>query len=222
VLPYRARPPASAILSPTSSILDRLGPSRSHVAAQRRGVNCAAPKVSTLDEGRRDPRSHLFVAATLYSDAGSAAVRIRNMSQSGALIETPVIPDPGTAVVLKRGSLQAPGRIAWRVEGKAGIAFSGRVNVGDWLSRQVRGHQEQVDEIISGLRSGKQARSAAGGADMASDPSIDAELQALRADLVRLGDGLASDAILVATHPEVQLIDIALQRVDRLIGQLRA
>jgi hypothetical protein len=163
----------------------------------------------------------LFVAATLYSDAGSAAVRVRNMSQSGALIETSVVPDPGTAVVLKRGSLQAPGRIAWEAEGKAGIAFSARVNVGDWLSPQVRGHQEQVDEIISGLRSGKQAGGVADGSSIAGDPSIDAELQALRADLVRLGDGLAGDSILVATHPEVQLVDIALQRVDRMIGQLR-
>ena len=201
--------------------MDQLAATYSLVPAQRRSVNCAAPIVSTLDEGRRDQRSHLFVAATLYSDAGSAPVRIRNMSQSGALIETPVIPDPGTAVVLKRGGLEAAGRIAWKVEGKAGIAFSARVNVGDWLSRQVRGHQEQVDEIISGLRSGKQSGSAADGPSIAGGASIDTELRALRADLVRLGDGLAGDAILVATHPEVQLIDIALQRVDRMIGQRR-
>jgi hypothetical protein len=149
----------------------------------------------------------LFVAATLYSDAGSAPVRIRNMSQSGALIEASVVPDPGTAVILRRGSLQTAGHIAWKVEGKAGLAFSTRVNVGDWLSRQVRGHQDQVDEIVSSLKSGRQPGSA--------------ELQALRADLVRLGNGLAGDAILVATHLEVQMIDIALQKVDRIIGQLR-
>ena len=143
------------------------------------------------------------------------------MSQSGALIETSVVPDPGGAVVLKRGRLQARGHIAWKVEGKAGIAFSAKVNVGEWLSRHVRGHQEQVDEIVSSLRSGKQAGSIADGASIAGDPSIDAELLALRADLVRLGNGLAGDAILVATHPEVQMIDIALQRVDRMIGQLR-
>ncbi len=159
------------------------------------------------------------MAATLYWDAGSAPARIRNMSRSGALIETSALLDPGAAVILKRGSLQAPGHIAWKVEGKAGVAFSANVNVGDWLSRQVRGHQDQVDEIVSTLRSGKKAGSAPDRASIASDPSIDAELKALRADLVRLGNGLAGDAILVATHPEVQLIDIALQRVDRMIGQ---
>ena len=126
---------------------------------------------------------------------------------------------PGRRGDSQAGNLQAPGHIAWKVEGKAGVAFSANVNVGDWLSRQVRGHQDQVDEIVSTLRSGKKAGSAPDRASIASDPSIDAELKALRADLVRLGNGLAGDAILVATHPEVQLIDIALQRVDRMIGQ---
>jgi hypothetical protein len=180
------------------------------------------PIFSTLDDGRRDQRSHLFVAATLYADAGSAPVRIRNMSQSGALIEASAVPDPGAAVFLRRGRLEAAGNIAWKVEGKAGIAFSIRVNVGDWLSRQVRGHQDQVDEIVSSLKSGGLTGRVADGASIASDPSIDAELQALRADLVRLGNGLAGDAILVATHPEVQMIDIALHKIDRIIGQLRS
>jgi hypothetical protein len=184
-------------------------------------VNRATPVFSTLNDGRRDQRSHLFVAATLYSDAGSAPVRIRNMSQSGALIEATAVPDPGTAVVLRRGSLQAAGHIAWKVEGKAGIAFLTKLNIADWLSRQGRAHQEQVDEIVSDVRSDRQSRGAPDTTGIASDPSIDAELQALRADLVTLGNGLAGDAILVATHPEVQIIDIALQRVDRIIGRLR-
>ena len=161
------------------------------------------------------------MAATLYSDAGSAPVRIRNMSQSGALIEASAVPDPGAEVILKRGSLQTGGYIAWKVKGKAGIAFSTRVSVGDWLSRQVRGHQDEVDEIVSNLKAGSPPGSAADGAGVASTPSIEAELLALRGDLVRLGNGLAGDAILVATHPEVQMLDIALQKIDRLIGLLR-
>lgn len=184
-------------------------------------MNCATPAFSTLDEGRKDPRSHLFVAATLYSDLGSVPVRIRNMSQSGALIEASVVPDPGAAVILKRGSLQAAGQIAWKVERKAGIAFSTKVTVADWLSRKLCAHQERVDEIVSSLEPGGQAGSGADAMNSSSDTSIVAELTALRAELVRLGDGLASDAILVATHPEIQMVDIALQRVDRIIGQVR-
>jgi hypothetical protein len=183
-------------------------------------MNCATPVFSTLVDGRIDQRSHMFVAATLYSDVGSTPSRIRNMSQSGALIEASAVPQPGTDVILRRGSLQTAGHIIWKVDGKAGIAFSTRVSVDDWLSRQVRGHQDQVDEIVSSLKSGRQLGSATDRASV-SDASIDAELQMLRADLIRLGDGLAGDAILAATHPEVQMIDIALQRIDRIIRQVR-
>lgn len=51
-----------------------------------------------------------------------------------------------------------------------------------------------------------------------SDPnSALVELTALRSDLVNLGDALVQDIILVATHPEIQLLDIAVQRIDRLL-----
>lgn len=186
-----------------------------------RDVNCEEPVLSTLDEGRRHPRSHLFVAATLYWDIGSTPVRIRNMSQYGALIEAQNIPEPGAAVILKRGRLEAPGEIAWRVERKAGIALSKSVDVADWLARQVGAHQERVDEIVSSFKSDGQPASAASAANISSDTAILAELAALRADLAQLGSGLAGDAIMVATHPEIQLVDIALQRVDRIVRQLR-
>lgn len=203
-----------------SSTVDQWGSQLFTNSGQHVDVSPATHAVSTLDESRSDPRNHLFVAATLYSDAGSAPVRIRNMSQSGALIETSAVPDQGAAIMLKRGSLQASGQIIWKVEGKAGIAFSTRVSVADWLSRQGRAHQQQVDEIVSTLRSTRQ-HDCAHGPSIAGDTSVDTELQALRADLVLLGNGLARDAILVATHPEVQMVDIALQRIDRIIQQLR-
>ena len=186
-----------------------------------RDVNCAEPVLSTLDEGRRHPRSHLFVAATLYWDIGSTPVRIRNMSQYGALIEAQLIPEPGAAVILKRGRLETAGEIAWKAERKAGIALSKSVDVAEWLSRQAGGHQERVDEIVSSLKSGGHPDSASGEANISSDTTILAELAALRADLAQLGSGLAGDAILVATHPEIQLVDIALQRVDRIARRLR-
>lgn len=182
-------------------------------------VSSEASALSTLDDGRRHPRSHLFVAAALYTDRGSAPVRIRNMSQYGALIEAPAVPEPGTAVVLKRGSLEVAGEIAWKAGQKAGIALATSVNVADWMSRKAGAHQERVDEIVSNLKSGKPSDPVADVAGKSSDAL--AELEALRADLARLAAGLAADAILVATHPEIQMVDIALQRVDRITGQLR-
>ena len=203
----------------TISIVEQSGRQLFTYSGQVCDVNCTAPAISALDEGRRHPRRHLFVAATLYSDMGAAPVRIRNMSQSGGLIEAPAIPDPGVAILLKRGSLEVAGQIAWRVDRKAGIIFSSAVNVSDWMSRQVR-HQERVDEIVSSLKSGGQPDVTVDAENAFRVTSIVAELAALRSDLVQLGNGLASDSILVATHPEIQFIDISIQRVDRIAGQL--
>jgi hypothetical protein len=50
------------------------------------------------DSGRQqraDIRSNMFVMAVLYCDGCSAPVRIRNLSRSGALIESAVIPPDG-------------------------------------------------------------------------------------------------------------------------------
>jgi hypothetical protein len=143
------------------------------------------------------------------------------MSESGALIEASLVPDPGAVVILKRGALHISGQIAWKVERKAGILFSAKVNVADWMSRPVGAHQEKVDDIVSSLRAVAHPGSAVDATNISSDTSIAAELAALRADLVQLGNGLAGDTSLVAAHPEIQMIDVALQRVDRVIGQLR-
>jgi hypothetical protein len=88
------------------------------------------------------------------------------------------------------------------------------------MSRPVGAHQEKVDDVVASLRADAHPDSAVHATNISRETSIAAELAALRADLVQLGNGLTDDAILVATHPEIQMIDVALQRVDRLIGQL--
>ena len=35
---------------------------------------------------------------------------------------------------------------------------------------------------------------------------------------MQLGNGLTADVVLVATHPEIQLLDIALQRIERIMA----
>jgi hypothetical protein len=163
----------------------------------------------------------LFVAATLYSATTSVPVCIRNLSPSGALIECKASPEPGTKAVLRRGSLEAAGRIAWSFDGKAGVAFDTDVDVADWMPRS-QATQQQIDRVVSDhktngrlkpcLATDEQHASQAG--------SIETELAALRNDLAELGASLIGDPILVATHPEIQTIDIALQRIDRVIKSL--
>jgi hypothetical protein len=164
----------------------------------------------------------VFVAATLYSDAGPVPVHIRNMSPTGALFESSACPETGAAVILKRGGLQIAGRIAWKTERKGGVAFSSSICVADWMSRQVGAGQERVDQIVSEFKADRPLEQIAADRNVTSgDHSIAEELRALRAELGQLGNSLISDVILVATHPEIQTIDISLQRVDRIIAQLR-
>lgn len=185
-----------------------------------RALNNVAPAVASPEDGRRQSRTHLFVAATLYSGVESFAVHIRNMSPSGALIESSTIPEPGSSVILKRGSLHCVGKIAWKVERKGGIAFETTVRVADWMSRHPSEQQQRVDEVVSLFRSN--GRTAVDSQTASRAGSIEAELMTLRFDLAKLEADLIGDAILIATHPEIQTLDISLQRIDRLITNLRS
>ncbi len=158
----------------------------------------------------------MFVAATIYADGASSPVNIRNLSQTGALIEGPVLPDVGERIALKRGQLQVSGWIAWRVERKAGVRLDASVHIPDWIKRQVSSGQERVDALLELVRS-----DAAPPADPVTVPgqaaSVEAELRQLRTELGELERRLIEDPVLVAAHPEIQTIDISLQRIDRIV-----
>ena len=74
------------------------------------------------NEHRQATRTHLFVVATLCWNEGSGPVHVRNMSATGALVEADALPGPGRKIVLKRGSLEVGGHIAWVASRQAGLA----------------------------------------------------------------------------------------------------
>jgi hypothetical protein len=174
-------------------------------------------------EGRQHDRTHMFVAATLYSGAGSCPVQIRNMSLNGALIDGAVLPERGVSATLKRGSMAAASRIVWRAGRKAGIAFDASVHVADWMTRNPPTHQARVDEMVREIRAESSPqepmRDLAGPAP--DQASFEAELSALKDELAQLEHGLTDDPAVVAAHPEIQLLDIALKRVGRLLDGIR-
>ncbi|HEU0309589.1 MAG TPA: PilZ domain-containing protein [Sphingomicrobium sp.] len=182
-------------------------------------MNSPVPNIVPLQDGRRQPRTHLFVAATLYADEGSTPIHIRNMSPSGALVEAAVLPGPGSRIALRRGRFQATGCVAWRDDRRAGLKFDALVHVTDWMSRQPSPGQSRVDAMVASVRG-----AAASGDQVAlahrDIVPIETELAMLRADLADMGSGLIADEIIAATHPEIQLIDISLQRIDRILLRL--
>jgi hypothetical protein len=166
----------------------------------------------------------LFLGAVLYSNAGSCPVHVRDISPTGALIEGTIVPEVGEEMVLRRAKLEVSGKIAWKAGRKAGLAFKTVIFVAEWMLKQASAHQGRVDHIIQSIRSGGAIRQ--GEPSVQSQPpfsmaEVELQLQALKGNLAELEQGLLGDVVLVATHPEIQLLDVALQSIDRMLLNLR-
>ena len=156
---------------------------------------------------RRAPRASMFIACTLHAGGELAPVRIRNMSPDGALVETPLLPPPGSRVRLVRETLVAEGIVAWTSDKKLGLRFSSAVSVPVWMGRRPE-------------------RGAPAQRPIGNDLSMTIAL------LEHLGDELCASAATVAAHPvALQKLDIAVQLLRALqlqegaegrLGQLEA
>ena len=78
---------------------------------------------SSITQNRRTRRSPVLLAATIEIDGNPVAVKLRNLSEQGALIEGDRLPVEGSESYFKRNELRLKSRIVW-VHGKyAGVAF---------------------------------------------------------------------------------------------------
>ena len=105
-----------------------------------------------MAESRGGRRSNVFLTATLVMARGSVAVRVRNISARGALLDGSQLPPEGAAVDLRRGSLVAHGQIAWRTNDECGVRFDADVDVASWTKRVGHTGQQAVDEIVALVR----------------------------------------------------------------------
>jgi hypothetical protein len=101
---------------------------------------------------RSEGRSNVFFAAILETQEASNAVRIRNLSCRGALVEGPVLPSVGAKVRLLRGSLSAKGVLAWRANRQGGVNFDQEIDVNLWAQRFAHAGQQRVDAVIEAIR----------------------------------------------------------------------
>lgn len=179
---------------------------------------------TSASELRAASRTHLFVVATLSVGPTLMSVHIRNLSASGALIEGSALPAVGAVVSIRRASLSVEGVLVWRSRNQAGVAFKSNIHVPAWLPGNRNSRQSVVDKVVFDAKNGS-ARSSdqSQSNDTLTGPALAfAELASLRNDLTTLGDALVQDVILVATHPEIQILDVAMQRIDRLIALMAA
>ena len=62
------------------------------------------------------------------TDSGEIGVVIRDISSTGALLVTPVSPEVGSHVTLRRDSIAVPAEVRWRKDGRIGLAFAGSID----------------------------------------------------------------------------------------------
>jgi hypothetical protein len=91
---------------------------------------------SSAAQNRKSRRSPVLLTATIEVRGTQLPVKLRNLSEEGALIEGAPLPPEGTETVFERKDMRLNGRIVW-VEGKyAGVAFDRALNRDEML-RQV-------------------------------------------------------------------------------------
>lgn len=78
---------------------------------------------SSIPHNRRSRRSPVFLAATIEVAGSPEPVKLRNLSEEGALIEGDRFPLEGSVTYFERKDLRVKSRIVW-VHGRfAGVAF---------------------------------------------------------------------------------------------------
>lgn len=174
-------------------------------------------------DGRREPRKSMFVMATIYAAAGSAPVKVRDLSSRGALIEGAVIPPAGTRVRLCRGSLSIGSEVVWANEGRAGLLFDSRVSVADWLpSVRALAAQQRVDEVVQQTKASQTVHAAPAAVPLTFAPCEFSalELTGLRQAIESLADDLASDPSVLERHAsKLQTLDRAAQVLRKLTAE---
>ena len=80
--------------------------------------------MSQSAQNRQSRRSPVFLTATLEGDNGTVSVILRNMSETGALVEGEQLPDEGATVFFERKAIRVKARIVWVHERYAGVVFN--------------------------------------------------------------------------------------------------
>ena len=180
-------------------------------------------------EAREQPRSSMFLAAALRAGNEQAGVKVRNMSSSGAMIETPLCPIPGSEVHLVRGALLVQGTVVWRSGKCCGLRFHSECSVTDWLAARAASEQQRVDQVVALVKAGKILPRLADSAVLdvlhppRSQEQLADDLGLVITLMHNLEDDLASSDETLARHGmKMQNLDIAMQMLRAVSAELTA
>lgn len=75
-------------------------------------------------QNRRSRRAPVLLAATIEVDGVPQSVKLRNLSEEGALIEGERLPAEGSTSFFQRNELRLKSRVIWVLGRYAGVAFA--------------------------------------------------------------------------------------------------
>ena len=181
-------------------------------------------------DGRADPRMNLFLSATVEVDGRSLAVRIRNLSVRGAMIESPGLPRDGSEIVIERTGMKVGATLRWASGPRAGVQFDRTIDLAAWspsLALSAR-NQADVDSAMAAVRAGLAPAAPAERSKRAPDDAqlrgrISEEMSGVARMLEAAGNALAGDPAVIARHMErLQELDMASQMLIELAALLAA
>jgi len=176
----------------------------------------------------RPARTNLLLSATLETALGTTAVRVRNLSEGGAMLEGDELPQPAERLVLRRATLSAPGSCVWRSGRRCGVRFDRPISVANWAGTRTAtsAGQQRVDALQATIRAGGAVAPAAPATTPAQPVvvhNVADEIAAAAAMLRTLSDRLAEDMAVIAAHGDaLQQLDPLSQTLDHLARVLSA
>ncbi|MDB5692347.1 MAG: PilZ protein [Alphaproteobacteria bacterium] len=186
------------------------------------------------DNRRVAPRTFLMLAANAWSGGAYVPVRIRNVSETGALIEGAGLPPAGEPIQLNRGEAQIEGIVAWSTGSRCGVHFATPIAVDIWRAGKPAAAppgQGRVDLIQAAVRAGAAAVASAALPSPAAEERWADQLDARLAEelgfvqrlVEALGDELVADPAILNRHVQaLQNIDLASQMLGHLIRVIEA
>lgn len=190
----------------------------------------AEGSVENPAESRIAPRTNVMLSGNIESGGLNASVRIRNLSETGALVEGGIVPATGSRLILKRLDLEIAGEVVWSGPGRCGVRFEGCVCVSDWIAgRQTMMSRTRVEEAQAEarIRSASFRTPVAEALDPVNDIDIEKrlaeELGYVQRLLETMGDDLAGDPAVLQRHfRSLQGVDLACQILGHVAAVITA
>jgi hypothetical protein len=176
-----------------------------------------------------------MLAATISAGSTSAPVRIRNLSELGAMIDGPALPRAGAMLTLNRLALSIGATVIWNRDGRCGLSLGCPIVVDDWIAgattapARLGGGQLRVDQLQSAIRSGTampaeiHAPAPSEAERQPVERSVAAELGRVKRMLDTVSAELCDDVDVLVRHERaIQTFDIAAMIVEELAAVLAA